>query len=132
MKYLVILCTFLFSLSANAHTIKGKITGLKDGTIVYLLTHSDDKIDHKWSLRHKVDSTIVKNGSFEFHRTQTHIWASVVVRSDKNYLKYYFNKDENITFEGWVTLFGLVNETITGGHVRILLEDIFKILMIIC
>ena len=44
MKYLVILCTFLFSLSANAHTIKGKITGLKDGTIVYLLTHSDDKI----------------------------------------------------------------------------------------
>ena len=65
MKYLVILCTFLFSLSANAHTIKGKITGLKDGTIVYLLTHSDDKIDHKWSLSHKVDSTIVKNGSFD-------------------------------------------------------------------
>ena len=128
MKNLVILCTLFFSLSANAHTIKGKITGLKDGTTIYLLTHPNDTIEHKWVLSHKIDSTIVKNGSFEFNvpdATYGRLW---LLRSDKNYLKYYFNKDENITFEGWATLFGLVNETITGGHVRILLEDIFKIL----
>lgn len=60
MKYLVILCTLFFSLSANAHTIKGKITGLKDGTTIYLLTHPNDTIEHKWVLSHKIDSTIVK------------------------------------------------------------------------
>ena len=128
MKYLVILCTLFFSLSANAHTIKGKITGLKDGTTIYLLTHPNDTIEHKWVLSHKIDSTIVKNGSFEFNvpdATYGRLW---LLRSDKNYLKYYFNKDENITFEGWATFFGLVNENVTGGHVRILLEDIFKIL----
>lgn len=128
MKYLVILCTLFFSLSANAHTIKGKITGLKDGTIIYLLTHPDNTIEHKWVLSHKVDSTIVKNGSFEFNVPDSPYGRLWLLRSDKNYLKYYFNKDENITFEGRASLFGLAKENITGGHVWILLEDIFSIL----
>lgn len=128
MKYLVIFCTLFFSLNVNAHTIKGKITGLKDGTTIYLLTHPDDKIEHKWVLSHKVDSTIVKNGTFEFNVPDSPYGRLWLLRSDKNYLKYYFNKDENITFEGWATLFGLFQENITGGHVRILLEDIFNIL----
>ena len=80
MKYLVILCTLFFSLSANAHTIKGKITGLKDGTTIYLLTHPNDTIEHKWVLSHKIDSTIVKNGSFEFNvpdATYGRLWLQV-------------------------------------------------------
>ena len=105
MKYLVILCTLFFSLSANAHTIKGKITGLKDGTTIYLLTHPNDTIEHKWVLSHKIDRKKKKNGSFEFNvpdATYGRLW---LLRSDKNYLKYYFNKDENITFVGWASLF---------------------------
>ncbi len=128
MKYLVILCSLLFSLSASAHTIKGKIAGLKDGSTVYLLTHPDHKIERKWVLSHKVDSAIVKNGIFEFNVPDAPYGRLWLLRSKENYLKYYFNKNEDITFEGKALLFGLAGENITGGHTRILLEDISSIL----
>ena len=128
MKYLVILC-FLFLYSGmKAHTIKGKIAGLKDGATVYLSTHPDHKVERKWVLSHRVDSAIVKNGMFEFNVADVPYGRLWQLRSDRNYLKYYFNKDENITFEGRAVLFGLVDENIIGGHDRILLEDIFSIL----
>ena len=128
MKYLIILCTFLFNLGTNAHTIKGKIAGLKEGSTVYLSTHPDHKIERKWVLSQRVDSAIVKNGMFEFNVPNSPHGRLWQLRGDSNYLKYYFNKDENITFEGRALLFGLVGENITGGHDRILLEDIFSIL----
>lgn len=128
MKYLIIFCFLLLGFGVEAHTIKGKIAGLKDGATVYLLTHPDHKIERKWALSHKVDSTIVKNGMFEFNAPDASFGRLWLLRSDKNYLKYYFNKDENITIEGRTTLFGLVGENIIGGHDRILWEDIFSIL----
>lgn len=128
MKYLVIFCLFFLGSGVEAHTIKGKIAGLKEGATVYLSTHPEHKIEQKWSLSQKVDSAVVKDGVFEFTVPDALYGRLWLLRSGGKCLRYYFNKDEDITFEGRAVLFGLVGENISGGHARILLEDIFSIL----
>ena len=121
-------CILIMPLIGQAHVIKGKIAGLPDGTAVYLMTHPDNLLEKKWSLSWQVDSAIVENGCFMFSVPDKPCGRLWLLRAGNRCLRYYYNKNENISFEGRAALFGLVGERVEGGSERALLEDIFEIL----
>ena len=129
MKYLLLtICLFLLLPVVKAHTVKGKISGMKNGETVYLLTHPDNTIEHKWSLSQVADSCIVKDGKFEFTVPDAAVGRLWLLRVKGTPLKYYFNRNEDICITGTLGSFSLFDEKVTGGHSCILLEDIFSIL----
>ena len=127
-KYISLVCILVMPLLGQAHVIKGKVAGLPDGTVVYLMTHPDNQVEKKWSLSQLVDSTIVENGCFTFAVPDGDHGQLWLLRAGNRCLRYYFNKNEDIAFEGRAALFGLVGECVEGGSERALLEDIFDIL----
>lgn len=128
-RYIIsLVCVLMLSLMGQAHTIRGKVAGLPDGTVVYLMTHPDDRLEKKWSLSRRVDSAVVKDGCFMFSVPDESCGRLWLLRAGNSCLRYYFNKNEDITMEGKATLFGLVGERIEGGSERALLEDVFGIL----
>lgn len=129
MKYLIcILCFCLSWGGAKAHTIKGKVQGLPEGAKVYLYTHPDNHLQHKWTLSQVVDSAIINDGVFEMNVPDTQFGRLWMLRSNGKSLLYYFNKNEDITFEGRALLFRLADGLVTGGKERLLFEDIYAIL----
>lgn len=129
MKYVILLvCSVFLFQSLRAHTIKGKIHGLKDGEMIWLFTSPEGRVEHKWSLSEKVDSTVVRNGQFLFtvpDEDYGKLW--LLLTADKS-LKFYFNRDEDLFFEGESANFGLLHEKVVGGRENVLLTDIFNIL----
>ena len=129
MKYLVFLLCFCLSWGgAKAHTIKGEVQGLPEGATVYLLTHPDNHLQQKWSLRQVVDSTMIENGIFEFEVPDVEYGRLWMLRCNGKSLQYYFNKNEDIFFKGRAQLFGLLDKHVIGGRERILFEDVYSIL----
>ena len=129
MKFIIYLfCFTAFACSSNRHTIKGKVTGLQEGDTVYLLTHPDNRLEHKWSLREEVGRAIVKDGAFSLEVPDASCGRLWLLRTRNCCLAYYFNKNEDISFEGRAQLFGLSGGKITGGRERVLSEDIFTLL----
>ena len=129
MKFIIYLfCLTAFACSSNRHTIKGKVTGLQEGDTVYLLTHPDNRLEHKWSLREEVGRAIVKDGAFSLEVPDASCGRLWLLRTRNCCLAYYFNKNEDISFEGRAQLFGLSGGKIIGGSERVLLEDIFTLL----
>lgn len=129
MKYVILLvCSVFLFQSLEAHTIKGKIYGLKDGEMVWLFTSPEGQVEQKWSLSEKVDSAVVSNGQFQFTVPDADYGKLWLLRAADHSLKFYFNKNEDLFFEGESALFGLLREKVVGGREQVLLIDIFEIL----
>ena len=129
MRYIIVLFCFCLSWGgAKAHTVKGKVQDLPEGATVYLFTHPDNHLQLKWSLRQVVDSAVIENGYFEFEVPDAEYGRLWMLRCNGKSLQYYFNKNEDILFEGRAQLFGLLDKHVIGGRDRILFEDIYSIL----
>ena len=119
MKYIIGLLCFCLSVGgAKAHTVKGKVQDLPEGATVYLFTHPDNHLQLKWSLRQVVDSAVIENGCFEFEVPDAEYGRLWMLRCNGKSLQYYFNKNEDLLFEGRAQLFGLLDKHVIGGRER--------------
>lgn len=128
-KLLLIAIALLWTSSLHAFKVEGRVEGLPQHSKVYLYTTPPGQVQHKWSLSRRVDSALVdKQGTFRFEVPNADYGRLWYISAPRKPLKYFFSKDEDISFSGTLAVFGIHEDRQQAGRDQILMQDIMLLL----
>lgn len=129
-KFVCLLFLYIYCIPSLAFTVKGKVRGVLPAQKVYLFTSDSERMEHKWTLSCKVDSALVDaNGFFLFNvpdKKFAQLWR--IVDENGSNIKYFFSKDEDISFVGEPINFVIVDKEVFAGRDHLLMKDIMDMM----
>lgn len=129
-KYVCLLFLCIYCIPCLAFKVKGKVRGVLPAQKVYLFASDSGHVEHKWTLSCKIDSAYVdENGFFLFNvpnKKFAQLWR--IVGENGGNIKYFFSKDEDISFVGEPTNFAIVDKEAFAGRDHLLMKDIMDML----
>ena len=129
-KFVCLLFLYIYCIPSLAFTVKVKVRGVLPAQKVYLFTSDSERMEHKWTLSCKVDSALVDaNGFFLFNvpdKKFAQLWR--IVDENGSNIKYFFSKDEDISFVGEPINFAIVDKEAFAGRDHLLMKDIMDML----